>query len=77
MAVPHRKIELQTPDDLRYLVDNMTAAARAMIDLHLPPVPVGGEVNGDGSGAIEEEEDRLRGPVEEIVQEVSANYSCW
>src|SRR5204862_5779872 len=72
MAAPHRKIELQTPDDLRYLVDNVIAAARAKIDLHLPPVPLQGEEEGGGSrSGVVVEEDRLRKRVEEIVQGVS------
>ncbi|KAL7269170.1 hypothetical protein RUND412_008172 [Rhizina undulata] len=32
-----RKVELQSPDDLRFLIDNMMKAAREKIDLHLPP----------------------------------------
>jgi kinetochor protein Mis14/NSL1 len=54
-----RKIELQSPEDLRYLVDNVSRAAREKIDLHLPP------------NAAPEGEDALRRRVEELVQEVS------
>ena len=33
----HRKIELQSPADLQYLISGASAAARAKIDLHFPP----------------------------------------
>lgn len=33
----HRKIELQSPDDLRYLIINVTRAAQAKLDTHFPP----------------------------------------
>ena len=32
-----RKIELQAPQDLTYLIDNVRTAAQQQIDLHLPP----------------------------------------
>ena len=32
-----RKIELQSPQDLTYLIDNVRTAAQQQIDLHLPP----------------------------------------
>ncbi|QSZ31136.1 hypothetical protein DSL72_000699 [Monilinia vaccinii-corymbosi] len=49
-----RKIELQSPDDLQYLVANVKRAAREMIDRDLPPI---------------EGEDAMRRLVEEIVGE--------
>ncbi|KAI9798579.1 MAG: hypothetical protein M1833_004716 [Piccolia ochrophora] len=64
MATYHRKIELQSPDDLRYLHTNVSRAAREKLDLHLPPsaAPAG--------------EDALRRRVEEIVDEyVSSTFS--
>ncbi|KAI1612504.1 hypothetical protein EDD37DRAFT_309830 [Exophiala viscosa] len=33
----HRKIELQTPDDLTYLHANLIASAQQKLDLHFPP----------------------------------------
>ncbi|EDN97275.1 predicted protein [Sclerotinia sclerotiorum 1980 UF-70] len=56
MAEQQRKIELQSPDDLQYLVANVKRAAREMIDRDLPPI---------------EGEDAMRRLVEEIVGEVS------
>jgi kinetochor protein Mis14/NSL1 len=55
----HRKIELQSPEDLRYLIDNVSRRAREKIDLNLPP------------SAAPEGEDALRRRVEELVHEVS------
>lgn len=55
MAEIHRKIELQEPDDLRYLIANVRRAADAKIDLALPPI---------------EGEDALRQKVEELVHAV-------
>ncbi|KAG4026295.1 hypothetical protein MFRU_042g00240 [Monilinia fructicola] len=54
MAEQQRKIELQSPDDLKYLVANVKRAAREMIDRDLPPI---------------EGEDAMRRLVEEIVAE--------
>ncbi|TEY84196.1 hypothetical protein BOTCAL_0019g00200 [Botryotinia calthae] len=54
MAEQQRKIELQSPDDLKYLVANVKRAAREMIDRDLPPI---------------EGEDAMRRLVEEIVGE--------
>ncbi|KAI9643634.1 hypothetical protein NHQ30_008256 [Ciborinia camelliae] len=54
MAEQQRKIELQSPDDLRYLVANVKRAAKEMIDRDLPPI---------------EGEDAMRSLVEEIVFE--------
>ncbi|KAH0543979.1 hypothetical protein FGG08_001746 [Glutinoglossum americanum] len=53
----HRKIELQSPEDLRYLIDNVSRRAREKIDLNLPP------------SAAPEGEDALRRRVEELVHE--------
>ena len=60
----HRKIELQSPEDLRYLMDNVSRRAREKIDLNLPP------------SAAPEGEDALRRRVEELVHEVSTSYNC-
>jgi hypothetical protein len=55
MAEHHRKIELQSPDDLQYLISNVRRAANEKIDKDLPPI---------------EGEDKMRRRVEELVQEV-------
>ncbi|PMD42506.1 hypothetical protein L207DRAFT_510720 [Hyaloscypha variabilis F] len=52
MAEFHRKIELQSPDDLQYLVSNVRRAANEKIDKDLPPI---------------EGEDKMRERVEELV----------
>ena len=55
MAEFHRKIELQSPDDLQYLVSNVRRAANEKIDKDLPPI---------------EGEDKMRQRVEELVHNV-------
>jgi kinetochor protein Mis14/NSL1 len=55
MAEFHRKIELQSPDDLQYLVSNVRRAANEKIDKDLPPI---------------EGEDKMRERVEELVHNV-------
>lgn len=51
----HRKIELQSPDDLQYLISNVRRAANENIDKDLPPI---------------EGEDKMRTRVEELVHTV-------
>ncbi|RMZ07933.1 hypothetical protein D0860_04878 [Hortaea werneckii] len=55
----HRKIELQSPADLTYLIANVSRAAREKIDKHLPP------------DAAPEGEDAMRKRVEQLVEEVN------
>ena len=55
MAEYHRKVELQSPDDLQYLISNVRRAANEKIDKDLPPI---------------EGEDTMRRRVEALVQEV-------
>jgi hypothetical protein len=57
-ASAHRKVELQAPADLAYLIANVSRAARAKIDTHLPP-----------DAAPESGEDALRRRVEALVEE--------
>ena len=67
MDAHHRKIDLQSPSDLTYLLNNIKAAARQKIDLAIPP------------SAAPEGEDAYRSKVDEFVQEVmfsSALFSC-
>jgi len=52
MAEHQRKIELQSPEDLTYLIDNVRRAANERIDKDLPPI---------------EGEDHMRTQVEELV----------
>ncbi len=59
MAEFHRKIELQSPDDLQYLVSNIRRAANEKIDRDLPPI---------------EGEDKMRERVEELVHSVFIFY---
>lgn len=59
MAEFHRKIELQSPDDLQYLVSNIRRAANEKIDRDLPPI---------------EGEDKMRERVEELVHSVYLLY---
>jgi kinetochor protein Mis14/NSL1 len=51
----HRKIELQSSEDLQYLVSNIRRAANEKIDKDWPPI---------------EEEDTMRKRVEELVHDV-------
>ena len=57
-ATAHRKVELQSPADLAYLIANVSRAARTKIDTHLPP-----------DAAPESGEDALRRRVEALVEE--------
>ncbi len=54
----YRKIDLQSPSDLTYLIDNIKRAAKEKIDLAIPP------------SAAPEGEDAYRTKVEELVNEV-------
>ncbi|KAL2072211.1 hypothetical protein VTL71DRAFT_11554 [Oculimacula yallundae] len=58
MAEFQRKIELQSPDDLQYLVSNVRRAANEKIDKDWPPI---------------EGEDKMRERVEELVNEYINN----
>lgn len=59
METTHRKIELQSPADLTYLLANASTAARKRIDVHFPP-----------NAAPEGAEDPMRRKVEELVDQV-------
>ncbi|KAI1385529.1 uncharacterized protein F4822DRAFT_445486 [Hypoxylon trugodes] len=59
-SAAHRKIELQTPEDLAFLLANVRRAAAARLDEAFPPV------EGAGSGG---EGDELRTRIEELVNE--------
>lgn len=55
----HRKVELQSPADLTYLIANVSRAAREKLDKHLPP------------NAAPDGEDVMRKRVEELLDDVS------
>ncbi|KAL6707836.1 hypothetical protein ACN47E_003736 [Coniothyrium glycines] len=57
MDTQHRKIELQSPQDLTYVATRLRSAARQKLDLHLPPV----------STSSATEPDELRQSVEQLV----------
>ncbi|OTA52280.1 hypothetical protein K449DRAFT_391495 [Hypoxylon sp. EC38] len=59
-SAAHRKIELQAPEDLTYLLANVRRAAAARLDEAFPPV------DGAGAGG---EGDELRTRIEELVNE--------
>ena len=56
----HRKIELQSPADLTYLIANVSRAARARLDKHLPP---------DAAATDDEMRVRVEGLVQEYIRE--------
>jgi len=66
----HRKIELQSPDDLQYLVSNIRRATDAEIERSLPSLPgiTDGEGLKDGKG------DDMRVVVERLVGEVCLHF---
>ncbi|KAK4953433.1 hypothetical protein LTR66_013676, partial [Elasticomyces elasticus] len=88
METTHRRIELQSPQDLAYLMANVSRAARRKIDLHLPPGAglaqdgkgrEGGGKDGDGKvgGDGEDGEDGMRRRVEVLVREyISATFAA-
>ncbi|RPA98961.1 hypothetical protein L873DRAFT_1807656, partial [Choiromyces venosus 120613-1] len=53
-----RKIEVQSPEDIRFILENLTNAARAKINQHLPP------------SSADNNNDELRKRVEGMVIEV-------
>jgi kinetochor protein Mis14/NSL1 len=56
----HRKIELQSPEDLTYLVDNVRRAAADSINAAFPPV----------DHPLDGQEDELRNQIEQLVNDV-------
>lgn len=59
MSESQRKVELQSPEDLRYLINNAKRAASEKIDRAFPPMPNQGE-------------DAMKIRVQELVDEVSS-----
>lgn len=69
----HRRIELQSPEDFTYLIDNVRRAAADSINAAFPPVDP-----GDGNGEDEEEEeDELRVRIEGLVNDVCVSISLF
>ncbi|KAK4556192.1 hypothetical protein LTR86_006889 [Recurvomyces mirabilis] len=60
----HRKIELQQPADLTYLIANLSRAAREKLDKHFPPSASQQGVSG---------EDAMRKRVEDLVSDYITN----
>ncbi|KAK4664962.1 uncharacterized protein QC763_509230 [Podospora pseudopauciseta] len=58
-----RKIELQSPDDLRYLITNVRKAATDSINAAFPPVL------DDEGNPIPQEEDELRNEIDKLVND--------
>ena len=63
MDAHHRKIDLQAPQDLTYLLGNITKAAQEKLDIHFPP-----------SAAPQGEEDAFRTKVEGLVHQVRLSF---
>ncbi|PUU79661.1 hypothetical protein B9Z19DRAFT_1046377 [Tuber borchii] len=55
-----RKIEVQSPEDIRFILENLSSAARAKIDHHLPPTT---------TTTTSDNNDELRKHVEDMVME--------
>jgi kinetochor protein Mis14/NSL1 len=68
----HRKIELQSPADLTFLVAKLTEAARERVEKQFP-APAATEEGGEkGAGAEEDgDQEEVKRRVEELVDEVS------
>lgn len=60
MDAAHRFIELQSPEDLTYLINNVRTAAADSINAAFPPV----------DGALDGQEDELRNRIEQLVNDV-------
>jgi hypothetical protein len=56
----HRPIELQSPEDLTYLIENVRRAAADSINAAFPPV----------EGPPDGQEDELRNRIEQLVNDV-------
>ncbi|KAL2176627.1 uncharacterized protein P884DRAFT_292723 [Thermothelomyces heterothallicus CBS 202.75] len=55
----HRRIELQSPEDLTYLIDNVRRAATDSINAAFPPV----------DNPLDDQEDELRNQIEQLVND--------
>jgi kinetochor protein Mis14/NSL1 len=62
----HRRIELQSPEDLTYLIDNVRRAAADSINAAFPPVE---------NSTLDEHEDELRNRIEQLVNEVRRSFA--
>lgn len=64
----HRRIDLQSPLDLSYLLNNARASARAKIDLHLPLQSLQA-TDGDADGAGDEMRRTVERKVDAYIEE--------
>jgi kinetochor protein Mis14/NSL1 len=67
MAEFHRKVELQTPEDLQYLVANARRAAKEYLDKDFPP-----DLRDEGDNTLHE---RIEKNVDEVGTPESSK--CW
>jgi kinetochor protein Mis14/NSL1 len=67
----HRKIELQSPADLTFLVAKLTEAARERIEKQFPSSTTEGGEKGAGTEEEDAEKEKVKRRVEELVDEVS------
>jgi kinetochor protein Mis14/NSL1 len=79
----HRKIELQAPEDLTFLVAKLSEAARERIEKEFSTAAAAaaaateqGKDGGIGVDINGEDQAALRRRVEELVDEVSADDAC-
>ncbi|KAI9680731.1 MAG: hypothetical protein M1817_004171 [Caeruleum heppii] len=75
----HRKVELQSPQDLTHLLATATRAAREKIDLHLPPSAAvrdgGGGGDRDGNGGTVGEDGFRRRVEEEVLDYIRSTFA--
>jgi len=63
----HRRIELQSPEDLTFLVQNVRRVAATHLDEAFPPI----------QGGAEGERDEMREQIEELVNQVCSRAGVW
>jgi kinetochor protein Mis14/NSL1 len=71
MESEHRKIELQSPGDLTYLEAQIRSAARAKLDLHLPPV----KDSSEPDDLRQKTEERVDAFVAQVLEGMRQNIS--
>ena len=66
----HRKIDLQSPSDLTYLISAITASARGKLDRDIPKTTSLGDEGAKGEAKEMGREDGFREKVGALVEEV-------